>query len=284
MSDVDTNAPRAGWYPDPAGSAQQRWWNGTSWTDALRDAPSEAPAAPTPQVTAPPVAPVAPAPPVAPTPPVAPSAPAAYAPAYGEMRPGAAAPAPAYGAPGYHEPGTRQHYAAAPPIQPGASAQQRTPGLNTNTPWIWLIIGLSFLSIFTIFLIDPAQIVRESLSADPNAPLDSMMIMSGPVVVGQLLGWLAIALSVLFAFLDYRALIRAGVQKPFHWAWNFFALVVGPIVYVIGRSVVVKRVTGGGVLPLWIFIASVVVQFIVVIVWTVQFVSLVMQTVPYSSM
>jgi hypothetical protein len=30
-----------GWHPDPSGTPQQRWWNGTVWTDATRpyDAP-----------------------------------------------------------------------------------------------------------------------------------------------------------------------------------------------------------------------------------------------------
>lgn len=40
--------PPAGWYPDPNGSAQQRWWNGQSWTNDLAPvaaAPAEAMAA-----------------------------------------------------------------------------------------------------------------------------------------------------------------------------------------------------------------------------------------------
>jgi hypothetical protein len=34
--------PPAGWYPDPNGSPQQRWWNGQSWTNDM--APAAAPA------------------------------------------------------------------------------------------------------------------------------------------------------------------------------------------------------------------------------------------------
>ena len=40
-----TNAPRPGWYPDPAGAADHyRWWDGGHWTDHL----SVSPNAPTP--------------------------------------------------------------------------------------------------------------------------------------------------------------------------------------------------------------------------------------------
>ncbi len=39
MSNPTSGAPAlppAGWYPDPAGGASERWWAGTQWTDHLR--------------------------------------------------------------------------------------------------------------------------------------------------------------------------------------------------------------------------------------------------------
>ena len=31
-------APAAGWYPDPAGSGGQRWWNGSTWGEQVQPA------------------------------------------------------------------------------------------------------------------------------------------------------------------------------------------------------------------------------------------------------
>jgi hypothetical protein len=54
MSDVSAGAiaptrplPVAGWYPDPAGSDELRWWSGAAWTDHLQPRAQPAPA-PTP--------------------------------------------------------------------------------------------------------------------------------------------------------------------------------------------------------------------------------------------
>ncbi|WP_258067916.1 DUF2510 domain-containing protein [Rathayibacter sp. AY1B5] len=325
----EASGPRAGWYPDPAGSSRQRWWDGSGWTESLRDAPAATPTAPAESGSA--LAAATPVPPTAPTPPAAP----AERPAYGETSSGAATsygqsasgqypqqPSSAdpqqgygrqpegqqqpqqgygqqapqqYGQQGYGQQAPQQYgqqgYGQQAPQQygqqaqqpsgqqqpqypayaaaPGAPVQQRDTSIVTATPWIWVVVLLPLLSALSIFLLPPSAIVESSM-ASTYGPSSSMG-MSPAYFLGlgvlQVVGFLLYAAEVVFAFLDWRQLKRAGVQRPFHWAWAFL---VPPYVYVIGRSVVVKRVTGGGLLPLWIFLGVVVVSFLIAIGWTVS--------------
>jgi len=45
------STPVPGWYADPAGTPQLRWWDGTQWTQQYRPADSEQ-ASPTAHATA----------------------------------------------------------------------------------------------------------------------------------------------------------------------------------------------------------------------------------------
>lgn len=72
MSDVSTGGTPAGWYEDGVTAGQERYWDGTQWTDQFRPILPPAPPAP----------PVVPAAPVEPAAPAAPEAPASAYPAY----------------------------------------------------------------------------------------------------------------------------------------------------------------------------------------------------------
>lgn len=306
-----SSGPRAGWYPDPAGSPRQRWWDGTGWTDSLRDAPAATPPAPPAAPVTPPAplygqtssgqsttygqsasgqsatGPAAPGP-VAPTGGYGQQAPGEQ-PRYGQQAPGEQ---PRYGqqAPVPQEPSAQQPaqqnpyapqnpyaqqnpYAAQTPAQPYASApsrpaqQPRDTSIVSATPWIWVVVLLPLLSALSVLLLPPSLVVESAMSSAYGTT--SSMGVSTAYLLGlgavQVIGFLIYAAEVVFAFLDWRQLKRAGIQRPFHWAWAFLA---APYVYVIGRSVVVKRVTGGGLLPLWIFLGVVAVTFLIVIIWT----------------
>ena len=240
----DGRATPAGWYPDPSDAAAQRWWDGVQWTEHVAPA---APAAPVEQV-----APAVPVPPV-----VAPVvAPPVVAPAY--FAPVTPAYAPAY-------------VSAPASVAPygGVTATARVPeGTPVDTIWIWLIVALPVLGILPLFFWDFQAYMEQSMSMSPST--SPMLTALGPYTDPWYLaltfgGWILYGLAVWFAALDSAALARLGYQRRFHWAWAFLS----SLVYVIGRSVVVRRQAGRGYLPMAAAIALTVVTTIGLIVWTV---------------
>ncbi len=131
--------------------------------------------------------------------------------------------------------------------------------------FIWVIVGLPIISlIISLLSFASLQPVLEDairqIEANPNSAqgFGTTTASSG---LTSILGLLIAAATVVLAYFDWKALQRQGVVRPFHWAWSFFALFT-PLVYIIGRSVVVHRRSGRGLLPLWISIAIVVINII----------------------
>lgn len=196
----------AGWYPDPAGSGGQRWWDGAGWTQHVTPPPAPAAVQPLAQY-------------------------AAQAPAY------------------------RAEALGADPQVP-----ESTP---TATVWVWLLVFVPLVSLVPLFFWDVTGFLQRSIE-DPYTA--SYAIFLDPwylVMMG--LSWIVYGVVVWFAYLDYAALGRLGYARRFHWAWTFLSA----LVYVIGRTVFVRRQAGGrGMGPLWAYIAVTVATVILTIAWT----------------
>ncbi|MFF2387914.1 DUF2510 domain-containing protein [Agromyces sp. NPDC058104] len=149
----------------------------------------------------------------------------------------------------------------------------------TSTVWIWLIVALPALGFVPFLLIDWQRILELSVDAQySSSPAAQLAVYSDPwYVVSSLSGWAIAALIVLFAYFDRRELVERGFERPFHWAWAFFALFTS-LVYVIGRSVVVKRRSGRGMAPMWVAIAVTVVIMVAAIAWFATFMIMAFET------
>lgn len=146
----------------------------------------------------------------------------------------------------------------------GAGARPPLPeGAPIYTPFIWLIVLLPLLSSVAIWFYQP---VLPRLTADGRpATADPAATFTPGYFVFTGFSLVIYALSVVFAYLDHRALLRIGLVRPFSWAWEFLS----PLVYVIGRSVVVRSVARPrGLLPVWILIAVTVVNLVVSGIWS----------------
>ncbi len=153
-----------------------------------------------------------------------------------------------------------EHYApsaAITPERPRLAAETKVDGV-----WIWLVAALPLVSIASYFLIDFRGYMQGLMTGDIGGAM-------GHFLVGYLaslaLGLISWGAAVLFAYFDWRDLRAVGVVRPFHWAWAFLA----GMVYLIGRVVILRKVTPRGFGPLWAGIAVYVLVFIVSIVWSI---------------
>lgn len=154
----------------------------------------------------------------------------------------------------------------APPAPPAGYGDQpgapRRSDADPSTPFFWAIVLLPLLGLVSLFFIDLDAYVGDMMRAGMSG--DGAVNAATPpgLVAAQLISWGSYALTVVLAFFDWRALRARGIDRPFPWPWAFLS-----VVYVIGRTVVVKRRTGRGLAPLFVYIAvwllSVVVTGIV---------------------
>lgn len=89
---------------------------------------------------------------------------------------------------------------------------------------------------------------------------------AGDLVVVQIASLVLWIGTVLLAWLDHRTLRDRGLERPFPWAWA----IIGPLVYLIGRSVVVRRRVGGSAAPLWLYLGLTVLGSIVSVIVVVS--------------
>jgi hypothetical protein len=272
-----TPSTPAGWYADPAGSDRLRWWDGSRWTDHLADAPAAASASATSGPSgedgaAHGSAEQAPAstPAASHIPPVeAPAAP----PAYGQQ-----APQPSYAQQPYsQQPYAQQPYAQAGYGQQAYGAPTPPPKVPASTsPFTWAIWVLAALPVVSL-VIAATQDYGSALDLRSAGPRPEAAIASALSSLVQLLVY---AGTVVLAFLDWRELTRRGIVRPFHWAWAFIPVAGG--VYLIGRSIVVRRRIEGApanaLAPIWLWIGLNVIVMFIALVKAVEVFSSVMRT------
>lgn len=162
-----------------------------------------------------------------------------------------------------HDPSVAQH-----PVVSTPTVGPQTPVYNG---FIWAIVLLPLLSSIAFLTFDMNAYAIRSLSGERGVSLAT--------VPYSLLGWAIYLVIPLLAYFDRRRLQRDGYVRPFHWAWAF----LNSAVYVIGRSVVVKRRSGRGIAPIWIWAAVVLVSIAIAVIKTAGAVATIVSTVPVTS-
>jgi hypothetical protein len=143
---------------------------------------------------------------------------------------------------------------------------------------MWSLALLGLVEVVAFALFDWEGYLRSSMSVSAASnPLSQFTPEYLLLMSVELLCWLA---GVGLALGDWLALRRRGVPKPFHFAWVFLQ---SPWVYVIGRSVIVRRRVGFGMAPMWIFLLVQALMLVVVFAGMIPAMMSLFATLPYYS-
>ena len=160
--------------------------------------------------------------------------------------------------------GARWTEHVAPAVRPyGEPAQSASvpDGTPVDTVWIWLVVVAPVLPVLLLFGFDMSGYMVRSMT-DPTAVV--LMYLDPWYLSAIVVGWLVYGLVVWFSYLDYAALGRLGYGRRFHWAWTFLSA----LLYVIVRSVFVRRQAGRGSAPMHVAIWLAVAIFVATITWS----------------
>lgn len=136
-------------------------------------------------------------------------------------------------------------------------------GTPPMTPWIWLLALAPLISIWSALTLDVdavIELVNASIAVSADGTVTANPA-STPSPTGNGTGlvlWLA---GIGLAVLDWRALRAQQIDRPFPWFWA----IASGFVYVIGRSIVVRRRTGTGLAPMWTTLALQAVLIAIVV-------------------
>lgn len=120
----------------------------------------------------------------------------------------------------------------------GAVLQPAVPSSTPLNPWpVWGIALMPLVSLLQLVLIDwPAVVTAIARAAAAHLPIPQP---PPGILLVEVIGVVALGLTVAFAVLDWWMLRQRGIVRPFLWAW----VILSPLVYLIGRAVVLNRRT-----------------------------------------
>ncbi|WP_243063880.1 DUF2510 domain-containing protein [Humibacter sp. RRB41] len=144
------------------------------------------------------------------------------------------------------------------------------PGTSSLTWQVWLVVGLPLLPTIAFMFFDFTGYFRAVVAfgsagtggtGDTGPFASSISVFVVSILLLDLLSFVIYGLVVMFSYFDQRELRRRGFTHPFHWAWSFLS----SFVYVIGRTVVVRRRGAGDALwPIWGLVAATVIAIVLV--------------------